>query len=58
MPLRTFEGPVTSLPLGYPAYSIYLPTGMAEDFQEDILAKLQVWGDNMGKNLFVAPWNI
>lgn len=58
MTLRTYSGPVTELPAGYSAYCIYIPTGMSEDFEKDISAKLQIWGDIMGKNLFVAPWNI
>jgi hypothetical protein len=58
MALRASSGPVTELPTGYPAYCIYLPTGMSEDFEKEILSKLQAWGDSMGQNLFVAPWNI
>ncbi len=46
------------MPVGYSAYCIYIPTGMSNDIEKDILDKLQVWGSTMGKNLFVAPWNI
>lgn len=57
-PWRVADSPTTNLPLGYPAYCIYVPTGMNEDFEKNILTKLQVWGESMGKNLYVAPWNI
>lgn len=42
----------------YPAYCIYIPTGMDEEFEKSILDKLMKWGNNMGRNLYVAPWNI
>jgi hypothetical protein len=42
----------------YPAYCVYIPTGMDEEFEKPILDKLKKWGNNMGKNLYVAPWNI
>jgi hypothetical protein len=51
-------GPVVELPPGYPAYCIYVPTGMNEEFERQVSEKLQEWGKNMGKNLYVAPWNI
>jgi hypothetical protein len=50
--------PVTEIPPGYPAYCIYVPTGMDEDFEKSVIQKLQLWGENMGKNLYVARWNI
>jgi hypothetical protein len=55
---RQWEEQTVQLPAGYPAYCIYVPTGMNEEYEKNILAKLQVWGESMGKNLYVAPWNI
>jgi hypothetical protein len=55
---RQWEDQTVQLPAEYPAYCIYVPTGMNEEFEKRILAKLQVWGESMGKNLYVAPWNI
>ncbi len=55
---RQWEEKTVQLPPGYPVYCIYVPTGMNEEFEKNILAKLQVWGESMGKNLYVAPWNI
>lgn len=55
---RQWEEQTVQLAAGYPAYCIYVPTGMNEEFEKNILAKLQVWGESMGKNLYVAPWNI
>lgn len=52
------EKPVTCLPPNYPAYCIYVPTGMDEAFERDIIKRLRVWGRNMGQNLYVARWNI
>ena len=42
----------------YAAYCVYIPTGMDEEFEKQILDKLKTWGNNMGANLYVAPWNI
>jgi hypothetical protein len=42
----------------YPAYCVYIPTGMDEEFEKPILDKLMMWGKNMGKNLYVAPLDI
>jgi hypothetical protein len=46
------------LPFGYPAYCIYLPTGMNKPSEVQVLAKLKDWGTTMGNNLLVAPWDI
>ena len=48
----------TSLPEGYPAYCIYIPTGWNLDSEFRVLAKLKEWGISMGSNLLVAPWDI
>lgn len=53
-----FDAPVTSLPSGFPAYCVYVPSGMAEDFTQTLVRSLRVWGRNMGKNLFVCYWDI
>lgn len=42
----------------YPAYCAYIPTGMDEDFEKPILDKLKKWGETMGANLYVAPWDL
>jgi len=56
--VSTTPGGAVSLPPGYPAYCIYIPTGMSQDFEKTISDKLQTWGNAMGANLFVAPWNV
>jgi hypothetical protein len=56
--VSTTPGGAVSLPPGYPAYCIYIPTGMSQDFEKAISDKLQQWGIAMGANLFVAPWNV
>jgi hypothetical protein len=49
---------VTELPPGFPAYLIYVPTGMNRSFETCVLAELKEWGRNMGDNLLVVDWNI
>jgi hypothetical protein len=49
---------IRELPPGYPAYCVYIPTGMELDFEKDTIAKLKVWSKSMRENLCVAPWNI
>jgi hypothetical protein len=49
---------VTELPPGFPAYCIYVPTGMNRDFETSVLAELKEWGRNMGDNLLVVDWNM
>jgi hypothetical protein len=56
--LQEWSPSTTSFPDGYPAYCIYIPTGMNIHFEKQVLAKLEEFGESMGKNLFVAPWNI
>ena len=51
-------GGAVSLPNGYPAYCVYIPTGMSQDFEKATSDKLLQWGTAMGANLFVAPWNV
>ncbi len=55
---RTFEERTTGLPDGYPAYCIYVPSGLDYKFEKNILQQLRNWGQNMGDNLYVAPWEI
>jgi hypothetical protein len=49
---------VKELPDGFPAYCIYIPTGMNRDFEIIVLARLKAWGKTMGNNLLVADWDI
>jgi hypothetical protein len=49
---------VKELPVGFPAYCIYIPTGMNRSFEIIVLAKLKSWGKTMGNNLLVANWDI
>jgi hypothetical protein len=49
---------VKELPAGFPAYCIYIPTGMNRDFEIIVLARLKAWGKTMGNNLLVADWDI
>jgi hypothetical protein len=51
-------GGAVELAPGYPAYCIYIPTGMSQDFEKSLNQQLQDWGRLMGKNVLVAPWNI
>ncbi len=53
-----FEAAVTSLRPGFPAYCVYVPSGMAEPFTRELVRRIRVWGRNMGANLFVCYWNI
>lgn len=48
----------TYLPEGYPVYCVYVPTGMNQDSESKVLAKLKEWGNIMGNNLLVAPWDV
>jgi hypothetical protein len=52
------ERPIKSLPENFPAYCIYVPSGMEEFFVSDLVERLKIWGTNMGKNLFVGHWDI
>ena len=58
MLLAAWRPITTSFPDGYPVYCIYIPTGMNIDFEAQVLAKLKQFGESMGKNLFVAPWDV
>ncbi|SRR5712692_1228763 len=53
-------GGAVNLSPGYPAYCIYIPTGMrmSQDFEKSLNRQLEDWGRAMGKNVLVAPWNI
>jgi hypothetical protein len=50
--------PVRHLPSGYPIYCIYFPSGWGTEAEGNILDALKLWGTSMGKNLYVASWNI
>lgn len=49
---------VKELPAGFPAYCIYIPTGMNHDFEIKVLARLIEWGNTMGNNQLVADWDV
>jgi hypothetical protein len=55
---RDWASQTTRLPDGYPAYCIYFPSGFDQSFENNIIEKLHTWGENMGKNLYVAPWKV
>lgn len=42
----------------FPAYCIYIPTGIDESADNEIFSRLLKWGDKMGKNLLVVTWDI
>ena len=50
--------PITELPPNYDVYCIFIPSGFDDEFEGDIFQKLFAWGENMGSNIFVAPWKI
>jgi len=53
-----FDHPVTYLPPGFPAYCVYVPSGMEEVFTHELIRNLRVWGRNMGTNLLACYWDI
>jgi hypothetical protein len=50
--------PVSNLPSGYPVYCIYFPSGWGTEPEQTTLDALKQWGTSMGKNLYVASWDI
>jgi hypothetical protein len=42
----------------YPAYCFYIPQGFDEDFDVNLLKKLEILGKNMTDTLYVGKWNI
>jgi len=50
--------PVTVLPAGYPAYCIFVPSGMNQSLEAPLWTTLQGWGQDLGQNLLVAQWSI
>ncbi len=55
---REFETKVKELPEGYPVYCIYIPSGFDYEFERNLIDTLAKWGENLGKNLYVATWDI
>ncbi|HLI46322.1 MAG TPA: hypothetical protein VKU94_03935 [Geobacterales bacterium] len=55
---REFRPDVIDLPTGYPVYCIYVPSGFDEEFEMKLIEELKKWGNNLGKNIFVATWDI
>ena len=42
----------------YPAYCTYIPEGLNEEYEKEIIKKLEEWGNNLEKTLYVGPWDI
>jgi len=55
---REFEPKVKQLPEGYPVYCVYIPSGFDYEFEKNLIDTLARWGENLGKNLYVAIWDI
>jgi len=56
--LRDYEPSATKMPEGYVAYCVYVPSGFDEEYETKLIEALKKWGENLGKNVFVATWNI
>lgn len=42
----------------YPAYCTYIPEGLNEEYEKEIIKKLEEWGGDLKETLYVGPWDI
>jgi len=55
---RAYVEGTKELPPGYVAYCIYVPSGFDKEYETKLIEVLKKWGENLGKNVFVATWDI
>jgi hypothetical protein len=47
----------SSVPSGYSAYCVYIPSGTNIDFEKRLLSRLEEFGKESGDVIYVASWN-